>query len=156
MRFLLQKYLGKMLQPSLLRPQDLCDTVWVEGVGLGTNRRAAPCAVAKMEGHNLPSWQSLPSFFAWSIHVRLPFHVCCYCGARASRITPQALGHMFFLLSFTEVRHPLLLFLLRWSHCRCSTLNPSLASCDARVAIRCSHGSLSLSYVIARVEGFTF
>ena len=97
-----------MLQPSQLRPQDLCDAAWVEGVGLGANRRAAPCAVAKVEGHNLPSWQSLPSLFAWNFHVRLPFHVCCYCGARVSRITPQALGHMFFPLSFTLWRFVIL------------------------------------------------
>ena len=147
-----------MLQPSQLRPQDLCDAAWVEGVGLGTNRRAAPCAVAKVEGHNLPSWQSLPSFFAWNIHVRLPFHVCCYCGARVSRITPQALGHIFFLFIIypLEVPHSLLLFLFGRSHCHCSTLNSSLALCDARDALPCSHGSLSLSCVIARVEGFTF
>ena len=147
-----------MLQPSQLRPQDLCDAVWVEGVGPGTNRRAAPCAVAKVEGHNLPSRQSLPSFFAVNIHVRLPIHVCCYWGARVSRITPQALGHMFsfYHLPFGGSSFSSLVLTKVRSHCRCSTLNPSLALCDARVALPCSHGSLSLSYVIARVEGFTF
>ena len=149
-----------MLQPSQLRSQDLCDAAWVEGVGLGTNRRAAPCAVAKVGGHNLPSWQSIAKFLRLEYSCQdflFMFVAIAVQGLAGSH--HKLLGICSFLLSFTLwgfVILFLLLFLFAWSHCRCSTLNPSLALCDARVALPCSHGSLSLSYVIAWVKGLTF
>ena len=105
-----------MLQPSELQAQDLCDAAWVEGASPGTNRRAVPCAVAKVEGHGLQSCLSLQSFFAWNIHVRLPFHVCCHWDARVASVAGsrhQLLGIIFFtfIIYPLKVGHSLLLLL---------------------------------------------
>ena len=92
-----------MLQPSQLRPQDLCDAVWVEGVSLGTtNRRAASCAVAKVEGHNLPSRQSLPSLSDF-LFMSVAIAVQGFAGSHQ-----KLLGICFVLLSFTRWRFVIL------------------------------------------------